>query len=41
MRLSVNILFTKEQLHLCGYEILNRLSTVDMITLEQNYLVKL
>jgi len=33
MRLSANILFTKQQLQLRGYEILNRLSTVSMMTL--------
>jgi len=35
MRLSVNILFTKQQLQLRGHEILNRLSTVGRIALEQ------
>jgi len=41
MRLSVNILFTEQQLQLHGHEILNRLSTVGMTTLEQYCLAKL
>jgi len=40
MRLSVNILFTKQQVELRGHEILNRLSTASMIASEQYSLVK-
>jgi len=41
MRLPVNILFTQQQLQLRGHVILNRLSTVSMIALQQYSLVKL
>jgi len=41
MRLFRNIFFTKQQLQLRSHEIVNRLSTVSMIALEQWSLVKL
>jgi len=40
MRFSIHILFAKQQ-QLRGHEILNRLSTLSIVAIEQYYLVKL